>query len=151
LAQCTGPHEPLSERDHGGGTDLRRSGGPGGKAARRTDTGRHGHSRRRLSGWILPFDDAAAGIYGTQVAAARQKGYAISIADRQIAAIALSRPGAMVATRNPMPFMALGADVLDYAAAFLVGSSAVTGGTIWSLGGMGLKCSGALGAIGPCS
>lgn len=66
-----------------------------------------------FSGWILPFDDAAAGIYGTQVAAARQKGYAISIADRQIAAIALSRPGAMVATRNPMPFMALGADVLD--------------------------------------
>ena len=66
-----------------------------------------------FSGRILPFDDAAARIYGTQVAAARQKGYAISIADGQIAAIALSRPGAMVATRNPMPFMALGADVLD--------------------------------------
>ena len=31
----------------------------------------------------------------------------------------------------------------------LVGSSAVTGGTIWSLGGMGMKCSGALVAIGP--
>lgn len=34
-------------------------------------------------------------------------------------------------------------------AAFLVGSSAVTGGTIWSLGGMGMKDSGALVAIGP--
>lgn len=66
-----------------------------------------------FSGRILPFDDAAARIYGTQVAATRQKGYAISIADGQIAAVALSRPGAMVATRTPMPFMALGADVLD--------------------------------------
>ncbi|WP_432256546.1 type II toxin-antitoxin system VapC family toxin [Limimaricola sp. AA108-03] len=66
-----------------------------------------------FSGRILPFDGAAARIYGTQVAAARQKGYAISIADGQIAAIALSRLGAMVATRNPRPFMALGADVLD--------------------------------------
>ncbi|MGR3593992.1 MAG: type II toxin-antitoxin system VapC family toxin [Limimaricola soesokkakensis] len=66
-----------------------------------------------FSGRILPFDDVAARIYGAQVAAARRKGYAISIADGQIAAIALSRPGAVVATRNPMPFMALGADVLD--------------------------------------
>ncbi|MGR3590498.1 MAG: type II toxin-antitoxin system VapC family toxin [Limimaricola soesokkakensis] len=66
-----------------------------------------------FSGRILPFDGAAAWIYGTQVAVGRRKGYAISIADGQIAAIALSRPGAMVATRNPIPFMALGADVLD--------------------------------------
>ncbi|MCZ4262976.1 type II toxin-antitoxin system VapC family toxin [Limimaricola sp. G21655-S1] len=66
-----------------------------------------------FSGRILPFDGTAARIYGTQVAVAHQKGYTISIADGQIAAIALSRPGAVVATRNPMPFMALGADVLD--------------------------------------
>lgn len=66
-----------------------------------------------FSGRILPFDGAAARIYGARVAVACQQGYAISIADGQIASIALSRPGAMVATRDPMPFMALGADVLD--------------------------------------
>lgn len=66
-----------------------------------------------FSNRILPFDEAAAWIYGERVAAARRRGYTISMADGQIASIALSRPGAMVATRDRTPFMALGADVLD--------------------------------------
>lgn len=66
-----------------------------------------------FAGRLLPFDEAAAWVYGERVAAARKRGYAISIADGQIAAIALSRPGAMVATRDRTPFIALGAEVLD--------------------------------------
>ena len=62
---------------------------------------------------ILPFDKAAAWIYGEQVAAARKRGYTISMADGQIASIVLSRPGATVATRDQTPFTALGVDVLD--------------------------------------
>ena len=66
-----------------------------------------------FAGRLLPFDEAAAWVYGERIAAARKRGYAISMADGQIAAIALSRPGAMVATRDRTPFVALGADVLD--------------------------------------
>ena len=66
-----------------------------------------------FSNRILPFDEAAAWIYGERVAAARRRGYTISMADGQIASIALSQPGAMVATRDQTPFTALGAAVLD--------------------------------------
>lgn len=66
-----------------------------------------------FAGRLLPFDAAAAWVYGERVAAARKRGYTISMADGQIAAITLSRPGAMVATRDWAPFVALGADVLD--------------------------------------
>lgn len=66
-----------------------------------------------FAGRLLPFDEAAAWVYGERVAAARKRGYTISMADGQIAAITLSRPGAMVATRDRTPFVALGADVLD--------------------------------------
>ena len=66
-----------------------------------------------FAGRLLPFDDAAAWAYGEHLAAARKRGHTISMADGQIAAIALSRPGAMVATRDRTPFLALGADVLD--------------------------------------
>ncbi len=62
---------------------------------------------------ILPFDKAAAWIYGKRIAAARRRGYTISMADGQIASIAPSRPGALVATRDQTPFKALGAAVLD--------------------------------------
>lgn len=66
-----------------------------------------------FAGRILPFDSQAAWIYGERVAAARDRGFAITIADGQIAAIALAQPGAMVATRDTTPFIALGAAVLD--------------------------------------
>jgi predicted nucleic acid-binding protein len=62
---------------------------------------------------ILPFDGRAAAIYGERVSAARGRGFAITIADGQIASIALARPGAIVATRDTTPFIALGATVLD--------------------------------------
>lgn len=66
-----------------------------------------------FSGRILPFDTTAAWRYGQAISTARKGGTAISIADGQIAAIALSRSGAMVATRDRAPFMALGVDLLD--------------------------------------
>lgn len=69
--------------------------------------------REDFAGRLLPFDDAAAWEYGERVAAARKRGHTISMADGQIAAIALSRPGAMVATRDRTPFLALGVDILD--------------------------------------
>ena len=66
-----------------------------------------------FAGRLLPFDEAAAWIYGDRIAAARKRGHAISMPDGQIAATALARPGAMIATRDRTPFVALGADVLD--------------------------------------
>jgi len=66
-----------------------------------------------FSNWILPFDEAAAWIYGKRVAAACRRGHTISMADGQIASIALSRPGALLATRDQTPFTALWAAVLD--------------------------------------
>lgn len=66
-----------------------------------------------FGGRILPFDYRAAAIYGERVADARKRGYSITIADGQIASIALARSGAMVATRDATPFLALGATVID--------------------------------------
>lgn len=66
-----------------------------------------------FAGRLLPFDEAAARVYGERVAAARKRGHPVTMADGQIASIALSRPGAMVATRDWTPFVALGAEVLD--------------------------------------
>lgn len=62
---------------------------------------------------ILSFDQAAAWFYGETVAAARKRGHVISIADGQIAAVALSRSRSAVATRDRTPFIALGVEVLD--------------------------------------
>ena len=66
-----------------------------------------------FAGRILPFDLAAAGIYGVTVAAARKRGHTIATADGQIAAIALAHDGALVATRDRAPFAALGVTLLD--------------------------------------
>lgn len=76
-----------------------------------------------FAGRLLPFDDAAAWVYGERVAAARKRCFTISMPDGQIAAIALARPGAMVATCDRTPFAILGVDVLDP----------------WALGGLGRR------------
>lgn len=61
---------------------------------------------------ILPFDREAALAYGRLVASARSAGFAISVADGQIGAIASVR-NVSVATRDVRPFKNLGISVIN--------------------------------------
>jgi predicted nucleic acid-binding protein len=65
-----------------------------------------------FSNRILSFDDQSAVAYASVIADARVRGYTISIADGQIAAIA-SVHGFTVATRDVAPFLAAGIPVLN--------------------------------------
>lgn len=71
-----------------------------------------GEVRRLFQGRILPFDEAAALVYGEVVAAARARGRPPQIGDAQIAAVA-RRHGLAVATRDAGGFAHLGADIVD--------------------------------------
>lgn len=69
--------------------------------------------RKQLFGpRILPFDESAATVYAQIVSRARASGYAISVADGQIAAIA-KQHGFAVATRDWKPFQAAGLQVMN--------------------------------------
>jgi toxin FitB len=61
---------------------------------------------------ILSFDPPAALAYAPLIARARRAGRPISVADAQIAAIATVH-GFQVATRDVVPFVAVGVSVLD--------------------------------------
>jgi toxin FitB len=61
---------------------------------------------------IIPFDIAAAEAYARVVTLARRNGYAISIADGQIAAIAAAR-NLTIASRDEAPFQAAGLVVIN--------------------------------------
>lgn len=61
---------------------------------------------------ILPFDENATKAYAALVARARANGFALSVADAQIAAIA-AVTGFTVATRDTAAFVAAGVPVLD--------------------------------------
>jgi hypothetical protein len=61
---------------------------------------------------ILPFDETAAKAYAPLVARARAAGRSISMADGQIAAIALTR-GFAIATRDTAPFAAVGVPIIN--------------------------------------
>jgi len=65
-----------------------------------------------FEGRIIPFDIAAAEAYATVVVSAHRHGYAISVADAQIAAIAASRD-LSVASRDETPFQAAGLAVIN--------------------------------------
>jgi hypothetical protein len=67
---------------------------------------------RLFAARILPFDEQAAQAYAILVARARGEGIPISVADGQIAAIAVSR-GFAVASRDTLPFVAAGAPIID--------------------------------------
>lgn len=67
---------------------------------------------RRFLARIISFDEGAAREYARIMAAARRAGYAISVMDGQIAAIAAARR-AMVATRDTAPFAAAGVPTID--------------------------------------
>jgi predicted nucleic acid-binding protein len=60
----------------------------------------------------LVFDARAARLFAVLVARARAAGYAIAVADGQIAAIAAAH-GFSVATRDTAPFVAAGIPVID--------------------------------------
>jgi len=61
---------------------------------------------------VLPFDGRAAIIYGSLVSAARSRGYAVSMADGQIGAIAHVY-GFTIVTRDAVPFRALGLPLIN--------------------------------------
>lgn len=69
-------------------------------------------SRQLFGDRILPFDSEAAVVYASLVSRARAKGYAVSVADAQIGAIA-SVHGLTVATRDDAPFSAMGIPVTN--------------------------------------
>jgi predicted nucleic acid-binding protein len=64
-------------------------------------------------GRLLPYDATAAQVYGRRVGVAQKTGIAISIADGQIASIAISNNNVPVATRDRAPFDALGVAVIN--------------------------------------
>jgi len=67
---------------------------------------------RLFVGRILPFDDAAALVYGRLVARAQSQGRPPQVGDAQIAAVA-RRHGMTVATRNVRDFEVFGVPVVN--------------------------------------
>lgn len=65
-----------------------------------------------FDGRVLDFDAHAAATFAGLMASARSQGQAVSAADGQIAATAISR-GYEVATRDTCPFLVVGARVID--------------------------------------
>jgi len=66
-----------------------------------------------LGGRVLPFDRAAARVYGELAAVSRKAGRSVGIADLQIAAIARARGADAIATRNIQHFKDCGVPVVD--------------------------------------
>lgn len=69
-------------------------------------------TRRRISGTVLSFDEAAAIAYSELMARTKAKGVQVSLPDAQIAAIAQAH-GFAVATRDVRPFRAAGVQVIN--------------------------------------
>lgn len=65
-----------------------------------------------FTGRILAFDEKAANTYARLVSRARPEGRVLSVADAQIAAIAMVH-GFTVATRDTTPFMAAGVPIIN--------------------------------------
>jgi predicted nucleic acid-binding protein len=65
-----------------------------------------------FAGRILPFDDAAAQVFGRVYASCRAAGQPLDFADGAMASIALAR-GFAIATRNVADFVATGVDLLN--------------------------------------
>lgn len=66
-----------------------------------------------LGGRVLPFDRAAARIYGELADASRRAGQSAGVADLQIAAIARARKADAIATRNTKRFTGCGVALVD--------------------------------------
>ncbi len=85
---------------------------PSGKRRSEIEEAAHEMFRADFAGRVLPFDQDAAQAYAKIAASRRQAGRPITQFDAQIAAIALSRDGA-VATRNIADFEGCGPDLID--------------------------------------
>jgi predicted nucleic acid-binding protein len=85
---------------------------PDGKRKEGLSSGLHELMKRLFGSRILPFDQDAARAYASLVAKARAVGQPISVADGQIAAIAIQH-GFTVATRDVGPFAAAGVPVIN--------------------------------------
>lgn len=66
-----------------------------------------------LGGRVLPFDRAAARIYGELASDRRRSGRSAGVADLQIAAVARARNAAAIATRNTRHFVGCGIALVD--------------------------------------
>jgi predicted nucleic acid-binding protein len=66
-----------------------------------------------LRGRVLPFDRAAARIYGELAAASRRSGRPVGVAELQIAAIARARQADALATRNMQHLADCGVRIVD--------------------------------------
>lgn len=66
-----------------------------------------------LGGRVLPFDRAAAKLYGVLAAESRRSGRPVGMADLQIAAIARARNAGAIATRNTQHFAGCGLAIVD--------------------------------------
>lgn len=77
-----------------------------------------------LGGRVLPFDRAAARIYGALAAESRRSGRPVGMADLQIAAIARARNADSIATRNAQHFAGCGVAIVD---PWLAGAASAVG------------------------
>jgi toxin FitB len=66
-----------------------------------------------LGGRVLPFDRAAARVYGELAARSRRVGRPVGVADLQIAAIARAHEADAIATRNTQHFADCGVPIVD--------------------------------------
>ena len=66
-----------------------------------------------LAGRVLPFDSAAAAAFAEWAADRRRAGRPVSMADLQIAAIALARGATAIATHNTRDFLGCGVTLID--------------------------------------
>ena len=79
-----------------------------------------------LGGRVLPFDRAAARLYGVLEADSRRAGRPVDMADLQIAAIARARNAGAIATRNVQHFAGCGLAIVDPWSAGVVSASGQT-------------------------
>ena len=85
---------------------------PEGKRKRTMETAMHTMLTRYFADRFFPFEREAAVIYASLASRAAAKGYTITVADCQIAAIAAVH-GFTVATRDIAPFRAAGITVIN--------------------------------------
>jgi hypothetical protein len=85
---------------------------PAGKRKRGMELAMQSLQTRLFAGRFLPFDREAAIAFALLGSRAAAKGYSISVADCQIAAIAAVR-GFAVATRDSAPFLAAGVPIIN--------------------------------------
>jgi predicted nucleic acid-binding protein len=86
---------------------------PSGRRRERLERALDAVFRDVIAGRVLPFDRAAALVYGRLAARRRRIGRGIDVPDLQIAAIAVARGADAIVTRNHGDFEGCGVSVVD--------------------------------------